>query len=141
MQKGWNRIGYTSPISLPIAQAMVASVSAEGHGLAIALADDGEYDFESAFSAALGKTPAVTGGSWKLPLRSDWTTMAAGCGGYTTINAKLGSVGGTALVDNYWAPESRDVPYTINFGDSELENPFTPAQSFQTSKIRASLVF
>lgn len=85
------------------AVAMIAYVSGTGHGLAVALTDEsGTMTFSAAQTAASGKTP-VTGGTWRLPTETDWTSMFSGCGGYLGFRGKLATAGGTELIGSYWA--------------------------------------
>ena len=56
--------------------AMIAYVDGENHGLAIALADEsGSMDWPTAKSTCEAKTPAFTGGTWKLPSLNEWKNM------------------------------------------------------------------
>ena len=91
------------------AVAMVAYKSATaGSSLAIALADEGEMDWEMAKSTYEGKT-AVTGGTWKLPSQDEWKQMFGANGGneesYTGLNTAITTAGGTALQEygRYWS--------------------------------------
>lgn len=59
------------------AAAMIAYISSKGHGLAIALADA----TQTFNSGALQTTPtAVSGGTWRMPSRTDWEHMFTACG-------------------------------------------------------------
>ena len=60
--------------------AMIAYISSKGHGLAIALTDDGSDYFTTACSNAAGHTPTVTSFNWKMPSRTDWEHMFTACG-------------------------------------------------------------
>lgn len=60
--------------------AMIAYIISKGHGLAIALTDDGSDYFTTACSNAAGHTPTVTSFNWKMPSRTDWEHMFTGCG-------------------------------------------------------------
>ena len=96
------------------AVAMVAYKSATaGSSLAIALADEGEMDWETAKSTCEGKT-AVTGGTWKLPSQDEWKQMFGANGGneesYTGLNTAITTAGGTALQEygRYWSSSEDD---------------------------------
>ena len=89
------------------AAAMIAYVSGTGTGLAIALANEGEMDWNSAMSTCEGKTK-IGGKSWKLPSEDEWKQMFSANGGndgsYTGLNTAITTAGGTALQENeYWS--------------------------------------
>lgn len=89
------------------AAAMIAYVSGTGTGLAIALANEGEMDWNSAMSTCGGKTK-IGGKSWKLPSEDEWKQMFSANGGndgsYTGLNTAITTAGGTALQENeYWS--------------------------------------
>ena len=81
------------------AAGMIAYVSGIGQGLAIALADEaGEMNWSTAKSTCEAKTPAFTGGTWKLPTKDEWNQMFSAIGGsegsYTGLNNALAAAGG-----------------------------------------------
>ena len=88
------------------AAAMIAYVSGTGTGLAIALANEGEMDWNSAMSTCEGKTK-IGGKSWKLPSEDEWKQMFSANGGndgsYTGLNTAITTAGGTALNGKYWS--------------------------------------
>ena len=88
------------------AAAMIAYVSGTGTGLAIALADEGEMDWNSAKSTCEGKDE-IGGKSWKLPSEDEWKQMFSANGGndgsYTGLNTAITTAGGTALNGKYWS--------------------------------------
>ena len=88
------------------AAAMIAYVSGTGTGLAIALADDGSRDWNSANSTCGGKA-AIGGNSWHLPSQAEWKQMFSAFGGnensYTGLNTAITNAGGTALNGKYWS--------------------------------------
>ena len=100
------------------AVAMIAYVGNESdcsHGLAIALADESStMNWTNAGTACSNKTPAVTGGTWRLPSIRDWQNMFIGCGAsgtvsdspssmsYSELASKLSTAGGDALQSNYY---------------------------------------
>ena len=74
--------------------AMLAYVGNESncaHGLAIALWDAGNGDWEKAVSGAetWNNDYSVAGGTWRLPSTDDWQYMFIGCGGTTPYISKL----------------------------------------------------
>jgi len=129
------------------AVAMVAYKSATaGSSLAIALADEGMMDWETAKSTCEGKT-AVTGGTWKLPSQDEWKQMFGANGGneesYTGLNTAITTAGGTALQENgrYWSSSENDV------GDALRVNLYDSAEWINDFKdegmilVRACLAF
>lgn len=93
------------------AAGMIAYVSGIGQGLAIALADEaGEMNWNTAITTAAAHTPAVTGGTWRLPSKEDWENMFRANGNnegsYTGLNTAITNAGGEALQDGgawYWS--------------------------------------
>ena len=88
--------------------AMIAYVSGS-NGLAIALADEGSLNWETAKSTCEAKTPAFTNGTWKLPTQAEWNQMFSANGGsegsYTGLNTAINTAGGTTLQEStiYWS--------------------------------------
>lgn len=60
--------------------AYVGNASNCAHGLAIALNDVTKLTWANALTTAAAQTPAVFGGSWRLPSMLDWQYMFVGCG-------------------------------------------------------------
>jgi hypothetical protein len=92
--------------------AMIAYVSGS-NGLAIALADEGKLNWATAKSTCEAKTPAFTGGTWKLPSQAEWNQMFKANGGDEErcygLNTKINTAGGTALLEGgtgYWTSTS-----------------------------------
>ena len=79
-----------------------------GHnnGLAIALADEGEMNFNQARTACTNKntTTAVKGGKWYLPSQEQWQTMFSANGGNNTnwygLDKIITNAGGAGLPGN-----------------------------------------
>ena len=106
--------GYVYPTTTSVpdgvtAVAMVAYVSSEGHGLAIALSDDGKMEWDTAKSTCEGKT-AVGSYSWQLPSQDDWKAMFKANGGnessHSGLNTALETAGGDSSKfqgDYYWS--------------------------------------
>ena len=122
------------------AAAMIAYVSETGKGLAIALNDENdEMNLTAAQTAASGKTPAIEGCTWKLPLKTEWDNMAdiqQGCGGFATINSKLETAGGTKMNGTYWASVNYD-NITFDADGAKYGTGF----DLVSYKVRACLVF
>lgn len=93
------------------AAGMIAYVSGIGQGLAIALANEaGAMNWNTAITTAAAHTPAVTGGTWRLPSKEDWENMFRANGNnegsYTGLNTAITNAGGVALQDGgawYWS--------------------------------------
>ena len=107
--------------------AMIAYVSGS-NGLAIALADEGSLDWETAKSTCEAKTPAFTNGTWKLPTKDEWNQMLSANGGsegsYTGLNTAITTAGGTTLLGGkgYWSstPDGSKAYYVwLQDGDTD----------------------
>ena len=108
--------------------AMIAYVSGS-NGLAIALADEGSMNWATAKSTCEAKTPAFTGGTWKLPSQAEWNNMFSANGGDEErcygLNTKINTAGGTALLEGgtgYWSstPNGSNVWYVwLMDGDTD----------------------
>ena len=93
------------------AAGMIAYVSGIGQGLAIALADEtSAMNWNTAITTAAAHTPAVTGGTWRLPSKEDWENMfranGNNKGSYTGLNTAITNAKGVALQDGgawYWS--------------------------------------
>ena len=86
--------------------AMIASVSGSG-GLAIALADEGKMNWDTAMSRCKSKTPVFTNGTWKLPSVDEWRQMldfyAWSIFSYASLSTAITNAGGAALQEPiYW---------------------------------------
>ena len=93
--------------------AMIAYVSGS-NGLAIALADEGSLNWETAVTTAAAHTPVFTNGTWKLPTQAEWNQMFSANGGseesYTVLNTAINTAGGTTLQEStiYWSSSERN---------------------------------
>ena len=101
---------YASTSDVPTgktAAAKIAYVSSTGHGLALALADEsGFMQWLAAKNACSGHTPAVSGGTWKMATKDEWTNMMTTAGGYNGLCINFGLEWG----DNayYWSITETD---------------------------------
>ena len=125
--------------------AMIAYVSGS-NGLAIALADEGSLNWETAKSTCEAKTPAFTGGTWKLPTQAEWNQMFSANGGdeesYTGLNTAINTAGGTALLGGkgYWSstPDGSKAYYVwLQDGDTDWRSLNVNI----TRQVRACLAF
>ena len=77
-------------------------------GLALALADEGQMDWSNACTACSTtkntNTP-VTGATWILASREQWTNMITAAGSYTALRDGFESVGGVNMLQagDYWS--------------------------------------
>ena len=92
------------------------------HGLALALADEGEMTWETAVGTCSGKntSAAVPGASWMLPSQVQWNKMISAAGSYTALRDGFSSVGGTNMSSYYYWSSTEidsDRVYYIYFGN------------------------
>lgn len=98
------------------AVAKVCYVSGDGHGLALALENEGWMDWSTAKTTCEAHTPAVTGGTWQLPSRDDWNNMITAAGSYTALRDGFSSFGGTNMNANiYWSSTDAGTLYSMQF--------------------------
>ena len=91
------------------AKAKVCYVSGDGHGLALALADEGQMNWSTAKSTCEGKTPTITGCTWKLATKEEWDNMISAAGGYTDLRDGFTSVGGVNMWNDYYYWSSSEI--------------------------------
>ena len=121
------------------AVAMVCYISG-GHGLALALADEGWMNCSTAISTCEGKTPTVTGCTWKLATQGEWNNMISGAGGYAALRDGFTSVGGTNLKSNwYWSSTKYNDFCTKEYFFSE--GRWSWAKTDTSIYVRAALAF
>ena len=118
------------------------------HGLAIALADESNSNWNMAKSTCEGKS-AVTKAAWLLPSQNQWKAMFGANGGnegsYSGLNTALANAGGTALQGSdglYWTSTDSSYAYShfmaylnggsVNFWEDDDNN---------SNRVRACLVF
>ena len=128
--------------SLPTGVTAVAKICyvSGSNGLALALADEGTMNWETAKTTAAAHTPAFTGGTWKLASKDEWDNMINAAGSYTALRDGFSSVGGTNMqLDFYWSSTERDSllawGYDFDHGDWYLINKDSDAL------VRACLAF
>ena len=112
------------------------------HGLALALADESsKMNWSTAISTCEGKTPTVTGCTWKLASKDEWNTMITAAGDYTALRDGFTSVGGTNMQSNwYWSSRESNAQAAseINFGTGSWANA---AKTSSIIYVRAALAF
>ena len=121
------------------AVAMICYVN-EGHGLALALTDEGDMDWSTAKTTCAAHTPAVTGATWKLASKSEMNLMINAAGNYAALRNGFSAVGGTNMSDDhYWLSDESSAEYAqyIEYYDG------TTSQEFKSDsyKVRACLAF
>ena len=100
------------------AVAMICYVN-EGHGLALALTDEGDMDWSTALTTCAAHTPAVTGATWKLASKSEMSLMINAAGNYAALRDGFSAVGGTNLIDEYyWLSDESSADYAEHFNFS-----------------------
>ena len=127
------------------AVALVCYVS-DGHGLALALADESEkMIWNTAKSTCSGKTPAVTGCTWKLATQDEWNNMINAAGGFSALRDGFSSVGGTNMLsgsnDYYWSSTTTgsDCAWSCTFSTGNWTDDYV--DNYTTDYVRACLAF
>ena len=86
------------------AVAKICYVRSNGHGLALALADEGQMYWSPAKAACEGHKPILAGGTWKLASQSEWADMMVAAGEDYDLRDGFSSVGGTNMMSEaYWS--------------------------------------
>lgn len=127
--------------------AMIAYVSGS-NGLAIALADEGSLNWETAKSTCEAKTPAFTNGTWKLPTKDEWRQMFEANGGnidsYTGLNTTINTAGGTTLQETiYWSSSEKNSgvdAYGVQLDNDDIARWWSVAEN-SNQRVRACLAF
>ena len=115
-----------------------------GHGLALALADESssKMTWNTAQSTCSGKTPTITGGTWKLATQAEWENMITAAGDFASLRDGFSSVGGTNMQsDYYWSSTTTgyDCAYGCNFFDGGWLDDYR--DDYTTEYVRACLAF
>ena len=121
------------------AVAMICYVN-EGHGLALALSDEGDMDWNTAKTTCAAHTPAVTGATWKLASKSEMNLMIKAAGNYAALRNGFSAVGGTNMSDDhYWLSDESTADYAqyIEYYDGYTSQEFKDC----AYKVRACLAF
>ena len=102
------------------AEALVCYANG-GHGLALALTDEGEMDWSTAQNTCAARTATFTGGTWKLASQGEWNNMINAAGGFGALRDGFSSVGGTNMQsDRYWSStddDDRAQDYNFSVGE------------------------
>ena len=115
---GKNYVSGTLPTGVtPVAK--ICYVDGDGHGLALALANEGMMDWSTAMTTCAAHTPAFTGGTWKLASKDEWDNMISAAGSYTALRDGFSSVGGTNMQPVYfWSSTEEDSDYARDYNFS-----------------------
>ena len=93
------------------AVAMICYVSGD-HGLALALADEGQMNWTTAITTCEAKTPTVADCIWKLASEEEWQKMIDSAGSRDALRDGFSSVGGSnlqsSMSSNYWSSTQKD---------------------------------
>ncbi len=113
------------------AVAMICYVSGN-HVWALALADEGQMDWETAISTCAAKTPTVPGGTWKLADMDEWIAMISATGGYAAMREGFSGVGGTNMQENlYWSSTGNsNIAYACNFYTGNWSDPYSDSNRY-----------
>ena len=141
--------GCTKPRVAKIIYLGTTGDATYNHGLALALADEGNKAWEAAKAACLEKntSTAVTSATWLLASMDQWNYMLgeSGAGSYTALRDGFNSVGGTNLGSGnyyyYWSSTAGSAPalaYIFGFENGYWNlNP----KSVDNPLVRACLAF
>lgn len=106
------------------AVAKIIYVTSTGDGLALALEDEGQMDWNTAESTCSSKTPTISGTTWKLASQTEWNNMITAAGSYTALRDGFSSFGGTNMnAGTYWSSTdagtifSTQLKYGYKFND------------------------
>ena len=101
------------------AVAMICYVNGN-HGLALALADDGQMNWITAISTCEAKTPTVTDCIWKLASEEEWQKMIDAAGSRDALRDGFSSVGGSnlqsSMSSSYWSSTQKDAENARSVG-------------------------
>ena len=93
--------------SLPGGVTAVAKICyvSGSNGLALALADEGEMNWESAVTTAAAHTPVFSNATWKLATKDEWNNMITAAGGYTALRDGFRGITGASNMRSttYWS--------------------------------------
>ena len=113
------------------AVAMICYVSGN-HVRALALADEGQMDWETAKTTCAAKTPTVPGGTWKLADMDEWIFMISATGGYKAMRGGFSDVSGTNMqADLYWSSTGNsNTAYACSFDTGNWSDPYSDSKRY-----------
>ena len=136
------------------AQAVISYVGAQAgvctHGLAIALAD--EYDYNTVFSGAQTGISQITydhpisGATWRLPTVTDWQYMITGSTSatyFSDISTFQTILGSAALTSGYYwtGTEDGDDAYAFYYSGTDASVNSKVSKTEFYARVRACLTF
>ena len=119
--------GCTKPRVAKIIHVGTTGHATYTHGLALALADEGEMEWGVACTACnttKNTSTPVTGATWLLASKDQWDYMISSAGGYGALCDGFENVGGTNMeYERYWSSteKSASQAYFCNFGMEEWD--------------------
>ena len=127
--------------SLPSGVSPVARILAINgdNGIALALTDEGEMDWDTAITACAAHTPAFRGGEWALPTMNDWNEIFT-IFSPSVLRSCFSGIGGTDIASAcYWSASKADptIAYVFNFTEDMWVFEDTPT----LVNVRACLKF
>ena len=125
------------------AVAKVCYVDGNGHGLALALTDEGSsMNWSTAQTTCAAHTPAITGGTWKLASKGEWDNMINAAGSYDDLRNGFSSVGGTNMQSNvYWSSTEYEDDSSKAYYYDFYGGYYNVFSKSNTSRVRACLAF
>ncbi len=133
-----------SPITRPYRAIRTGYWPWTQRGLALALADESssKMTWNTAKSTCSGKTPTITGGTWKLATRAEWENMITAAGDFASLRDGFISVGGTNMQSSYyWSSTATgyDCAWVCNFSTGVWFDEHV--DDYCTEYVRACLEF
>ena len=113
------------------AVAMICNVSGN-HVWALALADEGQMEWDTAKTTCAAKTPTVPGGTWKLADQDEWIAMISATGGYKAMRDVFSGVGGTNMqAGQYWSSTGNsNTAYACSFETGNWSDPYSDSSRY-----------
>jgi hypothetical protein len=148
---GSDGMNYAANATLPTGVTKVAIIAyvSGSNGLAIALADEGSWDWATAVTTAAAHTPVFSNGTWKLPTQAEWNQMFSANGviedSYTGLNTTINTAGGTTLQKNtiYWSSSGHSPgvdAYGVQLDNDGIARWYTVGENYN-KQVRACLAF
>ena len=135
-----------------IAVAKIIYIGATGvtdynHGLALALTDENQSNWNTALNACSDKNTSltVTNATWFLPSKDQWITLKNAVGNHNALRDGFSSVGGTNMVQGYYwssSPTSSTGAWRVNFANDILYGfSWAGVNMTEVVNVRACLAF
>lgn len=123
--------------------AYVGTASDCAHGLAIALADESssKMTWNTAKSTCSGKTPTITGGTWRLPSIKDWQYMFIGCGASGSYSDSPSSMSYSGLASKLTTAQGGGFQTAYYWSSTEDNPEHNPGDAFYLFFVNGTAVF